>query len=178
MRGLARASLFACALVACGHDGGRAEDGEHEPPPPDLVTEVRALQRVITDDPALTPLEDVDDAIRQQRPVLAAQLLETGAIPAAERQVEALEGTRVTTPEARRFRRGLIDAYRRRIDALDTWKGVLAQGGEEDLALVDAMSAVRAADEAVLDIDHQMQEVRPIPEADTKAKRAPRPPTR
>jgi hypothetical protein len=151
--------LVGLSLAACGDD-----DEKEGASAPDLVADVRLLQDAITNDPALAPLEDVDEAVSDDLPARASELVEAGALPAARRQVDLLEGLELTTPEGRRLKRKLLDAYRDRVGALEGYRDALARGPVEDLVLVDAMEALRQTDQAVMDVDASLSEVRPLAE--------------
>lgn len=131
----ARALVIGLLLVACGEDG----------PPPGLVADVTRLDELVAADPALDPIDSAE-AIEDDRPVHAARLVRTAAIPAAERQVAAFDEVETTTPRGRSFARRLRRAYQDRLDALHTWRDVLEQGVSVDP--VDSLDAIRARREA------------------------------
>lgn len=146
-----RPVLIALLLVACGEDG----------PPPDLVADVRRLDEVVAADPALESI-DAADAIADDRPVHAARMLRTSAIPAAERQVAAFEDVETSTPEGRSFARRLGRAYQARLDALHTWRDVLELGaGADPVDALDAVRERREAQEQLLDVVDAMRETIP-----------------
>ena len=141
-------------VVACG-----AED---EGPSPSTLADLSALQRLIARDPAVEPLSLVEERIDDERPVHAAQMLRTTGIPAARRQVEAIEGATVQTAEGRRFKRRLRDAYRARVSALEAQQEVLEGGVAVDpLEQLTALRAVRQAQEQLLGVVRQMSELVP-----------------
>jgi len=162
---LALAAVLGLGLgaFACGDD-----EGEEEGPAPDVIADVRSLQDVVTADPALGPIEDAEAMVDDERQALAAELLEQGGIPAARRQVEAVEALEMTTPEGRRLRRRLKRAYAGRVEALEHYREVLARGFMEDLEYVEAMGAVREALEAVEEVDDALGEIRELPEAEER----------
>ena len=120
------------------------------------------LQAVMGADPTPGVLEDVDRAVRQERPVLAAQLLQRGGIPAARRQTAAARGADVSTKKGRELRRALSRAYAMRADALVSYARALERGVMYDDALVAALRAQREANEAILAVDTQLEQVRPL----------------
>lgn len=135
--------LVGCVLVlaaACGD--GAAPEG----PPPGLRDDARTILEVASDDPTVGALEEVDDAVLENLPTRAAELLERGAIPAARRQAERLDRLEVSTPEGRRLHRRLLEAYRDRTEALEAYRESLRRGEVEDLRLVEAMGAQREAE--------------------------------
>ncbi len=163
------AILALALLVACG------DDDEQEGPPPDLVADVEKLQDAITTDPAIAPIEDAEAMVDDERHALAAELLEQGGIPAAERQVEAVRDLTLGTRRGRLFKRRLARAYEDRVAALERYRVVLTRGFMEDLELVEAMGGVRESLEAITEIDDELAEIRPIPETEER-RRAPGPP--
>lgn len=152
-------ALLLCTLLACGDDDGP------EPPAADLIDDVVALQRVIGDDIATGPLEEVDEMVSEDRPVAAADLLRTGAIPAARRHLDRVKAVEPGTAEGRRLHQALVEAYEARMSSLEQYATVLDRGMVEDLALVEALGAQRAATEAVIAVDDQLAEISPLPEA-------------
>ena len=58
-----------------------------------------------------------------------------------------------------------VDAYEARLSSLEQYATVLDRGMVEDLALVEALGAQRAATEAVIAVDEQLAEIQPLPEA-------------
>ncbi len=151
---------FAIVIVLVG---GCGDDGEQDGPSPDVVADVRALQDAVTRDPAIAPLADAEGMVDEERSALAAQMLEQGGVPAARRQVEAVEAVEVGTAEGRRFRRRLAGAYAERVTALEEYQRILSRGYMEDLEFVEAMGAVRESLDAVASIDDELGLLRPLP---------------
>ena len=143
--GLARSCVvLALALAPAPLAGGLLAgcSGEAEPGgvPEDLQADARALANQLLEDPARLPLEEVDEAIRDERPVLAADLIAQGARPATERQIELLRALRMTSAEGRRLRSRAVRLHRQRLEALDALGTALSRGiGQEDEQLVAAM---------------------------------------
>ncbi|GAB4209878.1 MAG: hypothetical protein OHK0013_29820 [Sandaracinaceae bacterium] len=128
-------AVLGVLLVACS-------SGAEAPAPADLQADVRALQNVLGQDPATLPLREVDEAIRDDRPVLAADLIRRGAVPATERQIRAIEALRMTSAEGRRLRSRCVRLHRDRLRALASLEAALSRGiGHEDEQLLDAMHA-------------------------------------
>jgi hypothetical protein len=155
---------LACALaVACG------DDDAPEPPAPELVGDVRALQDALADDTTTRGLEDVDD-VAETLPVRAAGMLTSGVIPAARRQADAVEAVAVSTEQGRALKAQALGACRARVTALEEYVPLLERGREEDYALVANLRAQREADEAIvavldaLDAIHPETPDRPQPE--------------
>ncbi len=144
-------------LVACG------DDAEEAGPPPDLVADAVRLQDAVTADPALGPIEDAEAMVDDERHALAAELLEQGGIPAAERQVEAVRAVELSTRRGRLLRRRLARAYEQRVEALERYQEVLSRGFMEDLALVEAMGGLREAINAITEVDDEIAEIRSAP---------------
>ncbi len=145
------ASFSAVLAAAC--------DAEDEGPSASVLADLSELQRLIERDPAVEPLELVERRIDDERPVHAAQMLRATGIPAARRQVEAIEGANVRTGEGRRFRRRLRNAYRSRVTALEAHQLVLEGGVAVDpMEQLTAMRAVREAQEELLGVVRQMSE--------------------
>lgn len=143
----AAAALSLLVLVGCGDDEG---------PSRDLRADARALSEIVVDDPAAGALEEVDDAMLDDLPARAAQLLEEGAIPASRRQAERVRALEVRTTEGRRLRRRLLEAYRARTTALEQYREALERGHVEDLKLTDSLHAQRDAHDQLLEIDAEL----------------------
>lgn len=155
---LAAPLLAASALLAaCGDD----DEGE-APIPQDLVEDARRLQDVIASDPAITALEEAEDAVADDRPVRAADLLLAGGIPAAGRQVERVRAVTLGTDEGRALQRRAVAAYEARVEALGQYRLALERGVVEDMTLVEALRAQREADEAILAVDEALADIRPL----------------
>jgi hypothetical protein len=149
-------AALASALFACSPGAEQAAPAE------DLQADVRALQGVLADDPATLPLREVDEAIRDDRPVLAADLIRQGAIPATERQIRALEALRPTSAEGRRLRSRCVRLHRDRLRALGTLETALSRGiGHEDDQLLDAMHADAQAQLALVRLNDELGRIVP-----------------
>ncbi len=141
---------------------GACSSGEDPAARADLEADVRALELTLAEDPATLPLHEVDEAIRDDRPVLAADLILQSAIPATERQIHALEAVRVTSPEGRRLRTRSIRLHRDRIRALQGMRAALARGtGHEDDQLLSAMHADADAQVAIVRFHEELGRIVP-----------------
>ena len=160
-RGIAIA-LVALHLVACS--SGETPVG----PSADTQAEVRAMQQVLEDPTVLSALTDVDEAIRDDRPALAADLIARGAMPETERQIRSLELLSIETPEGRRFRTQAIRLHRDRLRALSLMQAAFARGtGHEDDAWLEAIHADSEAQVALVHFEEELSRISPLPENTT-----------
>ncbi len=146
-RGLVALALL---LLASACDSGPP------PPPPDLVADVQALRRVMIDDPALRPLSEVE-RVADDRPVFAARLLASGALPAARRQVTRMRAVSTSTPEGRTYRQRLADAYEQRVRGLEQWHAYLEDAATSDADLLESITTRREAEIDLLEIDQELE---------------------
>ena len=150
-----RAALLV-ALAACSV--GCSE--EPEGPSPAVIEDIDRLRLTMIEDPAQQVLAEVD-RVADDRPVLASQLLRTGGIPAARRQVAAVERVRVDTEIGRRTQRELRAAYDARLSALQDYERVLAAAASDDEALLHALHAMSEADRQLLAVHDAMEALSP-----------------
>lgn len=151
-------SVLLAALLAAACDAAPVG------PTPGVRADLGRLHAIIDADPATEPLELVDRRIDDERPVHAAEMLRTTAIPAAERQVAAVRAAATTTDEGRALARRLVAAYEERVRALDAWRIVLEGGAAADpIAELDALRRVRQAQEQLLAIVREMNALVPPP---------------
>ncbi len=162
------AIALAGLMVAC--------EEEAAGPAPAVVDEANALRLVIVQDPAQGPLQEVERAMTQRRPVLAAQLLRTGAIPAARRQVERVEATRVREAALVAARRRTLAAYRDRVAALERYERVLVRGGTDDAELAASLHDQSAAERELLTVLTGLDLLVPLPEGEREAEGPPEEP--
>lgn len=149
--------LLVCAL-ACGDD-------EPEAPATDLVSDATALQRVMADDLAMLSLEEVEEAVDEDLPARAAELLEQGAIPNVRRQRRAVAELELGTAEGEALQTEALELIDARIAALESYREVLARGlVQDDLAMLDAIRAQRRAEEAITGFFGRLEAVHPLPE--------------
>ena len=135
--------LLAFSACTCG-SGATDPQTAAEP-----IDDVEAIRRVLSEDPAEGAIREAE-RVSRDRPVLAARMMNEGAIPAAQRQLAALEVVEVETVIGRRLLRQAIDANRSRVDALTVLAATLARGVEEDLTFVEVLSAHRKAAEELV----------------------------
>ncbi len=151
--------LVGSLLVACSGPSERAAPAE------DVSADLRVILTTMIEDPARSPLEEVDEAFRDERPVLAADLIEQGAKPATERQLRALRALSLTSAEGRRLRARAVRLYQARFDALELLRGALSRGiGQEDEHLVAAMHADARAQIALVELEDELR--RRVPDLD------------
>jgi len=160
-RGIACA-LVALHLAACS--SGEAPAG----PSAGTQAEVRAIQQVLEDPTVLSALTEVDEAIRDDRPALAADLIARGVVPETERQIRTLETLSIDTPEGRRFRTQAIRLHRDRLRALNLMQAAFVRGtGHEDDAWMDAIHADSEAQVALVHFEEELARIAPLPENTT-----------
>ena len=123
--------------------------------------DVEAIRRVLADDPAEGAIREAE-RVSRDRPVMAARMMREGAIPAATRQQRALEELDVETVAGRRLLRQAVDANRARVEALQGLAETLARGVDEDLELVEALSAHRHAAEAIVAVHDALDAASPM----------------
>lgn len=142
--------------IACSDDSGG------EAPEADLQTQVRTLHREVTNDLVLIALEEVEEAMAEDLPVRAAELLETGAIPAARRQAERVGALDLSHPRAIELRDRAAARLSARTDALDAYRRALQRGLVEDVTLLDALQKQREAEEAIDELLGQLEAIAPL----------------
>lgn len=158
-RGIASALLVLHLAVAC------SSGEEHTGPSADTQAEARAIQQVLADTTALAALTEVDEAIRDDRPALAADLISRGAIPETERQIRVLETLDVASSEGRRFRTQAIRLHRDRLRALALMQAAFARGtGHEDEQWMNAIHADSEAQVAIVHFEEELLRIAPMPE--------------
>lgn len=154
---IATALIALHLMVACS-SGNETPAG----PSADTQAEVRAIQQVLDDPTALGALTDVDEAIRDDRPALAADLIARGAMPETERQIHVLETLSIETPEGRRLRTQAIRLHRDRLRALTLMQTAFARGtGHEDEQWMEAIHADSEAQVALVHFDRDLGRIAP-----------------
>lgn len=148
---------LAVGLSGCGED-------EPDGPEPTVVREAEALRHVLTEDPAILPLEEAENVVADGLPVRAAEMLQRGAIPAARRAIAELEGEEFQTPEVQAIQEAALEAYRARLAAVERYAEVLEGGGLEDLDLVLALRAQREAEVALTGVLDRLDALAPLAE--------------
>lgn len=152
-----RALCIAC--LVCSACSG---DSSEEAPPASLQSEVRELHREVTNDLVLIALDEVEDAMSEDLPVRAAELLESGAIPASRRQAERVADLRLTQPRALELRDRAVERLRARTEALNDYRDALERGLVEDVTLLDALQKQREAEEAIDELLGELEAIAPV----------------
>jgi hypothetical protein len=147
-------AALALVLAAC----------EEEGPAPEVLSDADVLRQLIVDDPAERSLVEVD-RVAPDRPVRAARLLATGAIPAAQRQVERVREAELASAEGRALQARLVAAYEQRARGLEQWRQYLEEAATDDVQLLEATTSLRQAQVAVLAVDRDVDELAPRPPA-------------
>ncbi len=150
--GLVLLLVAMASLAGCG--------GEPEGPSPTLLDDITTLRQVVIANPAANPIASAERAA-DDRAVLASRLLQSGAIPAARRQIEAVQAAEVGSAEGRGWKERLETAYRLRVDGLEQWRTFLAAEGRDEEQLLEATSTLRRAEVSVVQIDLEMETVSP-----------------
>jgi len=145
------------ALFACACKTGPTPEEQRA-----IEGDVRALQDAMGADATPNSLAEVDRAVAEDKPVLAATLLANGAIPAARQQVSAIEAITVQSDRGAKLRTEALRVYRRREAALEVYRRALERGVVEDESLVHALHAQRTAEEALVALDRKLEKIRPL----------------
>jgi len=150
------AIAFASLTLACS--GGTQQEGGAT-----MEDDVVVLQTILGTDPARTILHDVDEAVRAERPVMAAELIQQAALPAVQRHVEEFQHARLGTPDGRRLRDRAVRLHRARRDALERYARALARGiGSEDEELLAGLDAYGDAERDILRLHDDLDAIRPV----------------
>ncbi|MCS6856225.1 MAG: hypothetical protein NZM37_00800 [Sandaracinaceae bacterium] len=112
---------WVCLVIACGCSRGEGKGVS-------VQAEVQAFAHQLDRDPAWPFLQDVDQAIEEERPVLASQILENGAIPATKRWADEIAAMRFETLEARRLRERFLRLLKLRHRTLEAMRRALEEG--------------------------------------------------
>jgi hypothetical protein len=148
--------ILASLSVACSGGG---------PPvaPVDERNDVERLQNALTEDPAQLVLEEIDQAIATDRPVMAADLIDTSAIPAVRRHVDSVQALDMSTSSGRTYRSRAVRLLRHRLTALEHWRDALARGvGHEDETLLSAIHENAEAEHELFELHRELAIVRPL----------------
>ncbi len=147
-------ALAVAVLGGCGDEGSATAAG--------FEADARAIAEIVATDPAAPVLDDVDDAIDTDRPVLASDLLTELGLPTLRRQVTRLEDLRPTTAEGRTLRARAVRLYRARVTAYESYRAALVRGLVDDDALLDALDAVSANEREILTLQYDLAAIVPI----------------
>lgn len=135
-------------------------DSEPEGPPPGVRQDIAALRREMIADPAPRSIADAE-RVADEQPVLASRLVASGAIPAAQRQVQAVRALRMGSEQGRGWAGRLAAAYELRVEGLEQWRAYLADEGRDDERLLEATTTLRRAEVSIVNVDHEMEQVVP-----------------
>lgn len=131
--------------------------------PQSELDDVARLQAALTEDPAQLVLDEVDDAVARQRPVIAADLLDDAAIPAVRRHIETLQQLEMTTSEGQTLRTRAIRLLRGRQRSLEHWRDALARGiGHDDESLIAALHEAGEAEHDIAAFLGELAAIRPL----------------
>ena len=130
-------------LVACGP----AENTERRH---GVAEDARALAAILDSDPTGQAIDDADDAVDTNRPVMAAGILTEAALPATLRQIERIEALEPTTSEGRSLRSRALRVHRARMTGLEHYRDALARGVDEDEVLLDGLHETSVAERDLL----------------------------
>ena len=160
------------SILAVGALLALACSGSSGPPvaPAAERNDVEHLQNALTEDPAQLVLEEIDQAIATDRPVMAADLIETSAIPAVRRHIDTVRVLHMDTTAGRNLRMRAVRLLRHRLTALEHWRDALGRGiGHEDEALVDAIHDNAVAEHELFELHQELAIIRPLRTAPTPA---------
>jgi hypothetical protein len=155
MRAALIAMIFIIGVTACsGNEGTGVVSAEGD---------ATRLQELLGSDPARTLLQEIEQAVDSERPVMAADMIEQAALPAIRRQIQRLEEASITTQEGRRLRTRAVRIHRERADVLARYGRALARGiGTEDDELLDAMRAYAAAELELVSLYRELEQLHPL----------------
>lgn len=133
-----RAFAFVLLLVGCSSGSTRSDPASRQ-------HDARLLEAALREDHSSNPLTEVDNAVVDRRPVLAAELIRTGALPALERARAAVAASTTRTPEGNAVRTQLLNAYDEHARTLTNYARALERGEVEDMQLLEAVHHERVA---------------------------------
>jgi hypothetical protein len=151
-------AVIAALLVACGEDDATR--------PSDLSAESVAIAAVIDDDRCGPAIDDAMHAMDTERPVMAAGILGSTALPAARQQLGRVEAIEAGSAEARTLRSRAVRIHRARIAALEALRDALARGPVEDEQLLDAIHASAEAERDLQALRAELATHAPLPGRD------------
>ncbi len=138
----ARLAWLLLALAGCGRDAPPAAE-------PSEIADGAALEALLADPAYAEALAPAEDAVAADLPVRAADRIRELTLPAARRQLERLRAFSARSSKGRRAAERANEALAARVAALETYGAALERGLLEDLVLVDALRAMRRAEESV-----------------------------
>ncbi len=155
---MTRALLLLATLAMAACSGGETSSA-----PADERRDIERLQSALAEDPAQLVLEEIDQAIAADRPVMAADLIDHSALPAVRRHVDAVQAVEMSTTSGRTYRSRAVRLLRDRATALEHWRDALARGvGHEDEALVEAIHENAEAEHALFELHRELAIIRPL----------------
>jgi hypothetical protein len=135
----------------------------NEQAPADERADVERLQAALTEDPAQLVLDEVDEAVDHDRPVIAADLLDDAAIPAVRRHITTVQGLEMHTSAGQSYRSRAARLLRARLHALELWRDALSRGvGFEDDQLLEALHATGEAEHDIAAFHAELATIRPL----------------
>lgn len=135
-----RGALLASCLTLVGACSGVSSEGG------DPVVDGRRLQEVLLADRTEGVLREADEAVREERPVTASDLIGT-AIGSTETVIANIREVPAESPEGRRLRERALRVYRERVVALTRYRDTLARGVMvDDESLYEALHEYRVAE--------------------------------
>jgi hypothetical protein len=168
-----RALSLALAVLCVALDVGCGPSAPPSTDPRLLRADSAALTNAIARDPAPQILAEADGMIDDRRPVRAAEILRTSALPAIRRHLERVGALTLRTAEGRALQERGARAYRRRLTAIEAYAAALERGELEDETLLEAVRAHRLAEEEVLAVIEAAQQLGRPQAVPTKRRPAP-----
>ncbi|MDQ3035956.1 MAG: hypothetical protein M3Y87_26365 [Myxococcota bacterium] len=151
-------AVGALGLVASGCSGDGGAEGVAS-----LERDALALQEVLATDPARAVLREIEQAVDTERPVMAAEMIDRGGLPAVHRQIERFQQATMTTREGRALRTRAVRIHRARAAALELYRDALARGiGTEDESLLVAMRSYAEAEIDIVQLYDDLAVIRPL----------------
>lgn len=136
-----------------------------------MTAEVVRLEAVLLSDVAADSLREVDEALDDDRPVMAAELIRNVVAPAMARQMARIEEVAAASAAGRQFRERAIRVQRERRHTLEEYGAVLARGvgGIDDDQLVAALHAYGESERSYLALLEELTSLVPIGQAGQSA---------
>jgi hypothetical protein len=154
---MSRAAILGVVLLAACSGSGQIVA------PVDERNDAEHLQNALAEDPAQLVLEEIDQAIASDRPVMAADLIERSAVPAVRRHIDAVQAVDMGTSAGRTLRSRAVRLLRHRLTALEHWQAALARGiDHEDEALLEAIHENAEAEHELFELHRELAMIRPL----------------